>query len=54
MKLNREKIIARARNDYGSDDIDIVDAAELQKAEHGTWVAAWVWMSDVYEDEDNT
>jgi hypothetical protein len=43
---------ARALYEVGSDDnIEIDDNAQINAAEGGTWVAAWVWVPD--EEETN-
>lgn len=36
--------IEAARDEYGSDDIEIDDDAGTSSADDGTWVQAWVWL----------
>lgn len=50
-KLDRElDIIDAARNEYGSDDVEIDDGAQISASpgESGCFVQAWVWVS--YEE----
>lgn len=42
-----------AANDrYGTDDIEIDDEPATSAGEGGTWVAAWVWIEDPEEEEE--
>lgn len=43
-----EKLITRARELYQDDDCEIDDVADISEAKEdgGTWVQAWVWVSD--------
>jgi hypothetical protein len=43
-----EAYIAAARETYCSDDLEIDDTPALSRAEKGSWVAAWVWVSNDY------
>jgi hypothetical protein len=36
----------RARDLYGSDDVEIDENARASRGEGGTWIAAWVWLGD--------
>jgi len=46
------KIIAQAREEYG-ENADITDDAEVTQEQSGCWVAARVWVENVYiETED--
>jgi len=49
---DRAKIVAKARDQYGSDDIDVDSGAELSVPEDGdgAFVQAWVWVR--FEDAD--
>ncbi len=38
--------IAQARELYGSDEIEIDDAAALSQGDEGAFVSAWVWVSN--------
>lgn len=38
--------IERARDIYGSDDVEIDENAKASRTDVGTWVAAWVWLDD--------
>ena len=40
------KIIAKAVNEYQSDDVQIDYWAEVNKVDGGAWVQAWVWVED--------
>lgn len=35
-----------ARNEYGSDEVEIDDDATTSRSDDGTWVSAWVWLSN--------
>lgn len=40
-------LVEKARNIYGSDDIEIDDNALTSRGDDpGTWVQAWVWVYD--------
>lgn len=39
-------IIQRARELYADDETEIDDDPAVSHADDGTWVAAWVWVSD--------
>lgn len=48
----KAEYIRRARDQYGSDEIEIDDGAQISKGDgSGAFVAAWVWVADE-EDED--
>jgi hypothetical protein len=36
--------IERARELYGSDDVEIDENAKASRADSGTWIEAWVWL----------
>lgn len=36
--------IVAAREQYGSDDVEVDHNALASDADHGTWVQAWVWV----------
>jgi hypothetical protein len=38
--------IAAAREQYGSNDVEIDEGAAASRADNGVWVAAWVWLSN--------
>jgi hypothetical protein len=38
--------IERARDEYGTEDIEIDGNAKASRAEDGVWVAAWVWLAN--------
>lgn len=42
------ELIARARANYGTDEIAVDDDAERSESndESGTWVSAWVWVQE--------
>lgn len=45
----REAVIQLARQNYAepsNDDIEIDDKPTLAMSDDGTWVQAWVWVSD--------
>ena len=43
----RKQLIAIARREYQTDDIEIDDNAKISRTdENGAWVQAWVWVSD--------
>lgn len=44
----KKKLLRDAIARYGSDDVMIQESAEVDKAEDGsgTWVQAWVWVSN--------
>lgn len=44
--------IAQARAEYESDDIEIDDCPAVSRAYDGTWVSAWLWVSDAEPSED--
>ncbi len=45
--------LREAANDaYGTDDIEIDDEPATSEADNGVWVAAWVWIANVEESED--
>lgn len=54
----RQAMIARAREEYANDDVEIDDDARLSEADEGCWVQAWVWLDktddETDEVEDNT
>ena len=43
----RESAIIAARREYGSNEIEIDDDAGISESELGTFVQAWVWVSNV-------
>ncbi len=49
----KEVLRAQARNEYGSDEIEIDDEAEVSETGDGTgvWVAAWVYVRTENDDE---
>lgn len=50
------QIITRARELYANDETEIDDDPAVSHADDGTWVAAWVWVSNeeagLIDDED--
>jgi hypothetical protein len=44
----RRKYITAARAIYENDDVEIDSDAKLSESEsdHGSWVQAWVWVTD--------
>ena len=42
----RVQLVARAREDYGADEIEVDDDAEVSVTPNGKWVAAWLWLQD--------
>lgn len=48
-----EEQIAAARDEYGSDDIQIDSDAQISEADDGYWVQAWVWIDAPEEEEDD-
>lgn len=45
--------IARAREEYGSTEIEIDSDAALSIGDDGAWVQAWVWLGNGDEDEED-
>lgn len=37
--------LERAKEQYGSDDIQFDDDAAVSEVDDGHWVAAWVWVA---------
>jgi hypothetical protein len=51
MKASPE-LIEKARSQYGSDDVEVDDDANMCRGDDpGTWVAAWVWIRDSEEGD---
>lgn len=48
-----EALIEQARDEHGTDDLEIDDDASTSPAEDGTWVQAWVWLAGGEEEEDD-
>ena len=45
--VEHQRLIDRARELYGSNELEIDDDAALSDGDDdGTWVAAWVWLAD--------
>ena len=42
-----------ARKEYGSDEIEIDDDADISEGNDGTWVQAWVFLSNETLSENN-
>lgn len=38
--------IQRARDEHGSDEVEIDDGAEISEGDGGVWVQAWVWLEN--------
>ena len=49
-ELEIDQFISRAVWGYESEDVQVDHDAEVEKAEGGAWVQAWVWVAD--QDED--
>jgi hypothetical protein len=47
MMDNTTAIIAMAQ-EQATDDLAIDDSADVKQAQNGCWVAAWVWVPNVY------
>lgn len=45
-KQKRAHLIERARELYGTDDIEIDEGAALSPTDDGCWVAAWVYVPE--------
>lgn len=41
-----------AHEAYGTDEVEIDDEAATSPADDGTWVAAWVWMANEADDDE--
>lgn len=41
-----DKLIEVAQGIYQSDDVNVDPGATTSESEDGTWVSAWVWVSD--------
>lgn len=51
--LASPELIAEARKQYGSDDLEIDDFnVKVSRADDGVWVAAWVWIANEHEEEE--
>ena len=42
----RPRAISEARDQYGSDEIEVDDGARLSIGDNGLWVAAWLWLDN--------
>lgn len=42
-----------ANQQYGTDDIEIDDEPATSPADGGTWVAAWVWIKEPEDEEED-
>lgn len=42
--------IMRAREAYGSEDIEIDDDARASRPDDGVWVSAWVWRQRIKDN----
>lgn len=42
--MTNEELIALARAEHGSDDIEIDDNAVVSRGDDGAFVQAWVWV----------
>lgn len=54
-----DELVEVAQGIYQSDDVNVDPSATTSESEDGTWVSAWVWVSDSEieddeEEEDNT
>jgi hypothetical protein len=45
--------IAKAREFYQNDDIEIDDNATVSRTDGGRWVSAWVWIADSDMESDD-
>lgn len=43
-ETQRVLAVRRAREQYGTDDVEIDQGAPLSIADNGVWVQAWVWV----------
>ena len=50
-KDREESLVAKAREEWGSDDCEIDDSAAFSEGDNGCWVGAWVWVSDDREEK---
>lgn len=50
MNMKPEEIIEKAREMYGSTEVEIDNSPILSVCDEGAWVQAWVWVPK--EDED--
>lgn len=50
---DREKIVAIAQEQH-SETLEIKNDAEVRQEAGGCWVAAWVWIENVYIEEVET
>lgn len=42
----------RARDEYGSDDVEIDDIALASRGDSGMWVAGWLWLANPEDADD--
>ncbi len=42
-----------ANDQYGNDDVEIDDEPGTSEADGGTWVAAWVWVAQPDDEEED-
>jgi hypothetical protein len=47
----QKHVVNVARREYATDDVEIDDNPRISPSDGGTWVAAWVWVSDPIAEE---
>lgn len=50
--LAGDELVACARAQWGTDDLNIDDDAGKSEADEGVWVEAWVWLPNGEDDAD--